>query len=229
MYKGCFVTALILAAGKSSRMNMESNKLLLTIEGKSVLAYTIENFDKNPFVDKIIVASSLENFEEIKKEICNVVKSTPFEIIEGGKNRQESSYLAVKKAEEGIVMIHDGARPFVKREIIDDVIEKTYEFGAACPALKITDSIKKIDGNFILKSIDRDNLVSVQTPQGFMREIILLSHEKAYKEGFFGTDDCSLLENSGYKVFLTEGSYDNIKLTFGEDVKRGERIAKEGL
>ncbi len=229
MYKGCFVTALILAAGKSSRMNMKSNKLLLTIEGKSVLAYTVEIFDKNPLVDEIIVASSTETFEEIEKEINRTIKSTPFKIINGGKNRQESSYLAVKKAKEGIVLIHDGARPFVKKEMIDEVIEKTYEFGAACPALKITDSIKKAEGSFILKSVDRDNLVSVQTPQGFMREIILLSHEKAEKEGFWGTDDCSLLENAGYKVFLTGGSYDNIKLTFGEDVKRGEKIAKERL
>lgn len=227
MYESHYVTALILAAGMGSRMKAGKNKILLDISGKSVLSYTVALFGENPLVDEIIIAASKNELETVRKISLAEAKNKPLKIIEGGRDRQESSYLAVREAEDGILLIHDGARAFTDEKIINDVIRNTEKYGAAAPGIKVTDTVKKALDGMIEKTVDREALFLIQTPQGFMRDKILKGHEKAREENISVTDDTMLLELTGEPVKITEGSVDNIKLTVKEDIYIAQNIIRK--
>lgn len=227
MYQSNYVTALILAAGMGRRMEAGKNKLLLEISGKSVLSYTVELFAENPFVDEIIIAAAKNELEIVKEISLSAAKNSPVKIIEGGNDRQESSYLAVKAAPSGILLIHDGARAFTDEKIINDVIENTEKYGAAAPGITVTDTVKKAVDGMIEKTIDRESLFLIQTPQGFMKDKILKAHEKAREESISVTDDTMLLELTGEPVKITEGMKDNIKITVKEDILLAQNIIKK--
>lgn len=226
MYKNFKVTALILAAGMGQRMGAGKNKLLIEIMGKSVLAYTLESFDKNSYVDEIIIAAAKNETEEIKGIAASADLVKPCRVIAGGKNRQKSSENAVFAADDGIVLIHDGARALITDEIINSVIAGAEEFGAAAPGIGVTDTVKRVQNGIITETLNRDELCLIQTPQGFKTELIKAAHLKAIEDGFAATDDCALMERMGRSVKLTEGSADNIKLTFAKDMVRAEEIIK---
>lgn len=226
MYKNFKITALILAAGMGKRMGAGKNKLLVEIMGKSVLAYTLECFDKNGYVDEIIIAAAENELEEIKHVAASSGLSKAYRVIVGGKNRQESSRIAVFVADDGIVLIHDGARALTGNEIINSVIAAAAQLGAAAPGIGVTDTVKRVNDGIITETINRDELCLIQTPQGFKTELIKEAHLKALEDGFDATDDCALMERMGRSVKLTEGSVDNIKLTFAKDLGRAEEIIK---
>ena len=127
-------------------------------------------------------------------------------------------------------MIHDGVRPFVTESIINSSIGNAVKYGASIAAVKSKDTVKICDENgFVVSTPLRENVYSVQTPQTFKREIIEKSFEKAFESGVFGTDDATLAENAGYRVFITEGSYENIKITTPEDLIIGEKILESRM
>lgn len=226
MYNEYKVSALILAAGMGRRMGVGVNKVLMKISGKSVLAYTVKCFDNNKYVDEILVAAAENETYEIEKTIAEARIKKPCRVIVGGKSRQESSYAAVREAQDGIVLIHDGARAFTENKIIDSVIENAAVYGAAAPGIGVTDTVKKIENGMITETLNRDELCLIQTPQGFKRNIILTAHEKAKRDGFFATDDAMLSEHAKIPVKLTEGSRENIKLTFKKDIFLAKEIIK---
>jgi len=213
------VSAIIVAAGKSTRMG--ENKLLLRFSGKSVLVHTTEAISKTHLFDEIIIVASEENIPLFEKELKNIEAAR---VIKGGSTRGESAYKGICSAKGEYVLIHDGARPLVKEEIIKSTLSACMETGAAAAGVPPKDTIKTISAeNIIEKTVDRSLAVMIQTPQAFLREDIKEAYEKY---GFNETDDCALMEKMGKSIKVVEGSYENIKLTTKEDVFTAREILK---
>ncbi len=222
------VTAIITAAGKGTRMNSSINKQYLKIAGIPVLARTISVFESCSEVDNIILVVNEEDINFCKHEIVKKFNFTKvISLVSGGAERQNSVYkgLCSIRDEKAIVLIHDGARPFVSNKNIVDCIAAAKEFGACGVGVRSKDTIKISDNNgFVQSTPDRSSLWSIQTPQGFMYEVIKTAHDKAVQNDYIGTDDMVLVEKLGLPVKIVEGSYQNIKITTPEDLIMGESL-----
>ncbi len=219
----------IVAAGTGSRMNMGINKQFIKLEDKEIIAYTIEKFYNNDNIEDIVVVVKEEESEFVKEEIVNKYNFKNIKIAYGGKERQDSVYNGLKMLDEkcNIVLIHDGARPFVSEQIINKSIEEAKEHKAIVVGVPVKDTIKVIDNDKnIVDTPNRSVLWAVQTPQTFDYKILINSYEDAFESGFYGTDDAMLVERNGYKVKMIEGSYNNIKITTQEDLNIGSQILK---
>lgn len=224
MSKNC---ALVVAGGKGKRMNSGINKLFLRIKDKPILAYTLEVLQKSKYIDYIVLVVAEDEIAYCKDEIVekyNINKL--FKIVAGGEGRQQSVFNGLKVVEScDIVLIHDGARPFVSDKIIYDGIKYAEIYGASACGVKPKDTIKiKDDLGFSKGTANRNELFCVQTPQCFKLELIKKAHSNAIEKGLSVTDDTMVVEYFGSKVFLYEGSYNNIKITTPEDMFIGERI-----
>lgn len=223
------VCALIAAAGKGSRMNMDINKQYIEIAGKPILARTIQIFEDCSQVDQIILVVNSNDIVYCKQ---NIIDAYDFQkvtaIIAGGNTRQESVFNGLMHLDGccGTVLIHDGARPFVSEESIAESIGIAEEFGSACVAVPVKDTIKIAgEDKLVQETLDRSSLWSIQTPQTFRYEVIMDAHKKALEAGFTGTDDAMLVERLGRPLRLVNGSYYNIKITTEEDLVLAEAIA----
>jgi 2-C-methyl-D-erythritol 4-phosphate cytidylyltransferase len=157
-------------------------------------------------------------------------------IVPGGSERQDSVYNALKTIDDdsSLVLIHDGGRPFATVDIFFDAISQAGGFDGVIAAVRVKDTIKEIEGAartadslaVVRKTLDRDLLYSVQTPQVFPMSVILNAHEKARREKFYATDDAALVERYGGKIGIVEGSYRNIKITTPEDMIIAEALLK---
>ena len=217
----------IVAAGTGSRMNMGINKQFIKLEGKEVIVYTIEKFYNNHNIDDIVVVVKESEAEFFKKEIIEKYNFENIKIAYGGKERQDSVYNGLKLLDEkcDVVLIHDGARPFVSNKTVDTCIEEAKEHKAIVVGVPVKDTIKVIDdSNNIVDTPNRSVLWAVQTPQTFDYNILLNAYEDAFESGFYGTDDAMLVERIGHKVKMVEGSYNNIKITTKEDLNIGSQI-----
>ena len=209
----------IVAAGTGSRMNMGINKQFIKLEGKEIIAYTIEKFYNNSNIEDIVVVVKEDESEFFKKEILDKYNFKNVKIAYGGKERQDSVYNGLKLLDEkcDVVLIHDGARPFVSDKIIDKSIEEAKEHKAIVVGVPVKDTIKVIDNDKnIVDTPNRSVLWAVQTPQTFDYNILIDAYKDAFKNKFYGTDDAMLVERIGYKVKMLEGSgYDVHKLVEG--------------
>lgn len=223
---------IIAAAGSGKRMGGGISKLYRKIGGVPVLVRTLRAFCQHPHIDEIFIVTRAEDLEFCRKEIVeaygiNKVKA----ILSGGKERQDSIYSALLAVGEDIdyVLVQDGARPLVTAEVIDRVLEGLFRHSGAVPAVACKDTVKRRgNGGFAVETPDRSQLFSVQTPQGFHRELLLCAYRQAFAEEFYGTDDAVLVERIGEKVYLVKGDYRNIKITTPEDISMAEAILKEG-
>ena len=219
----------IVAAGTGSRMNMGINKQFIKLEGKEIIAYTIEKFYNNSNIEDIVVVVKEDESEFFKKEILDKYNFKNVKIAYGGKERQDSVYNGLKLLDEkcDVVLIHDGARPFVSDKIIDKSIEEAKEHKAIVVGVPVKDTIKVIDNDKnIVDTPNRSVLWAVQTPQTFDYNILIDAYKDAFKNKFYGTDDAMLVERIGYKVKMLEGSYNNIKITTQEDLNIGSQIVR---
>ena len=231
MYKDYYVSVIIAAAGMSNRMGSKINKQFIAIGGKPILAHTIEKFEKCRYIDEIILVAKEEEIEYCRKEIVKKYKFNKVaNIIRGGKERQDSIYNGILALNEksNIVLTHDGARPFVKIENIEDGIKGTIEHGACVIGVPVKDTIKVVGEN---KTIDntpqRSLLWAAQTPQCFFKDVLVKGYENAIASGFVGTDDSSIVERIGHDVKMIMGSYENIKITTPEDIILAESLIKD--
>lgn len=212
------VTGVILVAGNSTRYGQNRNKNFEIVNGRSILSYSLNAYNQNSYIDDIIIVIRQEDKEEVLKIIESEKISKKIELVIGGNSRQESVNNAIKNTNSDIAIIHDGARPLIKQEFINKLIEKMENFKGATVGVKSKDTIKITDDNGIVESTTkRSNTWIVQTPQCFDRQILLDLHEK-YKNDEV-TDDCMLFEKGGYKVKIIEGDYTNIKVTTYGDIK----------
>ncbi len=220
------ISGIIVAAGSGSRMGYIKNKVFMPLLGRQMLLYTLEAFCINEKIsDIVLVTNDTEYCKKLveENELFKVKK-----IVTGGATRQESVYKGILECEGDYVCIHDGARALVSQEIIDKTIEAALIYGGAAPAVKCKDTLKRIDENgFIAGTVDRDKTVNIQTPQVFLKRDIQKCHKNAINDNLNVTDDCALFEYYGKAVKITEGSYENIKLTTPEDVLLAEKILKE--
>jgi len=219
----------IVAAGSGSRMNMSINKQFIKLNNKEIIAYTIEKFYKHYNIQDIVVVIKKEEVEFFNKEIIEKYKFENIKIAFGGNERQDSVYNGLKSLDSkcDIVLIHDGARPFVSEETVNKSIQEAKNYKAIVVGVPVKDTIKVVnDNNDIVDTPDRSKLWAVQTPQTFDYSILLKSYEDAFKHNFYGTDDAMLVERIGYKVKIIEGSYNNIKITTQEDLNIGTQILK---
>ena len=219
----------IVAAGTGSRMNMGINKQFIKLEGKEIIAYTIEKFYNNSNIEDIVVVVKEDESEFFKKEILDKYNFKNVKIAYGGKERQDSVYNGLKLLDEkcDVVLIHDGARPFVSDKIIDKSIEEAKEHKAIVVGVPVKDTINVIDNDKnIVDTPNRSVLWAVQTPQTFDYNILIDAYKDAFKNKFYGTDDAMLVERIGYKVKMLEGSYNNIKITTQEDLNVGSQILR---
>ena len=221
--------AIIVAAGSGKRFGSETPKQFIEILGKPVLIYTLERFENCPKIDEIILVlseSEIINFSKIIKKY-NLEK--PLKIVSGGETRAESvlnGLSAIDSEKCEIVAVHDGARPLVSIKEISETVESANKTGAACLVGKITDTIKKVSGGKIVKTVDRENLRRALTPQVFKYEILKKAFEQN-KIGEIATDECCLVEKLGYKIATVEGSARNIKITTPEDFEIAEKFLRK--
>ncbi|GLB61408.1 2-C-methyl-D-erythritol 4-phosphate cytidylyltransferase [Cytobacillus sp. NCCP-133] len=216
------------AAGQGKRMGAGKNKLLLKIGEMPVFIHTIKVFENDPDCTGIILAINSQDEQEMSVLLKehNITKVDA--MVEGGKERQHSVYNAAKTiAGDGVVLVHDAARPFVGQELIRPLVKTAEEKGSAVLAVPLKDTVKKADGNLVAETLERSGLWAVQTPQAFRISVLLEAHRRALEEKYLGTDDASLVERLGKEVVIVEGNYDNIKLTTPEDLYFAEAIIKK--
>lgn len=212
------VTGIILTAGNSTRFKKNRNKNFEVINGKPVIEYSIEVFENSEYIDDIIIAVREKDKDIVESILKNRKNKKHINLINGGQTRQESVYNSIKQTNSDIVIIHDGARPILKDDYIDKCLIGINNADGVSIAVKSKDTIKITNSEgVVIETTKRDNTWNIQTPQCFIREILLDAHEK-YEKALNITDDCMLLEKAKKKVKLVEGNYTNIKITTQNDV-----------
>ena len=222
------VSAIVLAGGRGKRMGSVQSKQYIDLKGRPILYYTLNRFINNNNIDKVILVIPEDELEYCQREVLDKYNLIVDSIALGGKERQDSVYNGLKKAEgSDIVLIHDGARPFVSKKIIDDGIRYAEIYGAAAPGVMPKDTIKvKNTEGFSVETPERSRLVAVQTPQIFNYDMILKCHEKVKENKLEVTDDTMVAELFGNDVYLYEGEYTNIKITTPEDLILAQYLVK---
>lgn len=219
-----FCTAIVPAAGNSSRMGGE-DKMFAPLCGVPVLARTLTVLDQAVLVDEIVVAAQPEKLEEVAALVSSAGIRKPVRVVEGGASRAESVLLAALEANEDVeyLAVHDGARPLVLPEQVDDLIRLGQRTYAVAPAVPVTDTVKVADlSGLVLSTPDRSTLFAVQTPQVFQANLLKAALQSAIAAEAPLTDDCSAVERLGKEVYLTPGWRENIKITTPEDLSVAE-------
>ncbi|MED3601878.1 2-C-methyl-D-erythritol 4-phosphate cytidylyltransferase [Bacillus subtilis] len=214
------------AAGQGKRMKAGRNKLFIELKGDPVIIHTLRVFESHRQCDKIILVINEQEREHFQHLLSDYPFQTSIELVAGGEERQHSVYKGLKAVkQEKIVLVHDGARPFIKHEQIDELIAEAEQTGAAILAVPVKDTIKRVQDLQVSETIERSSLWAVQTPQAFRLSLLMKAHAEAERKGFLGTDDASLVEQmEGGSVRVVEGSYTNIKLTTPDDLTSAEAI-----
>nr|WP_300278717.1 2-C-methyl-D-erythritol 4-phosphate cytidylyltransferase [Peptacetobacter sp.] len=222
-------TVMIVAAGSGKRMNAGMNKQFIKIDNKEIIAHTIERFYNSSMINEIILCIKKEEEEFVRKNILEKYHFENIIISYGGKERQDTINNGLDKVSPNcdILLIHDGARPFITDEIIENAINETKKLKATVVGVMVKDTIKIVDGNEIKDTPNRANLWAAQTPQSFEFNLIKDAYKKAYEDGFYGTDDAMIVERAGHKVYMIDGSYNNIKITSPEDLAIAEIISRK--
>lgn len=210
-----FCTAIVAAAGSSTRMGGEVNKLLLPLEGVPVLARTLTALDLASRVDAIVIAAREEDILPFS-ELCRTYGiRKPVKVVRGGDSREESVLRAALEADSRteLLAVQDGARPLVTPALIDAVAEKAARCNAAAPAIPVKDTIKVVADGTVRETLDRSTLRAIQTPQIFEADLLKAALQSALEAGAELTDDCSAVERLGKVVYLVEGDEANLKIT----------------
>jgi len=210
-----FCTAIVAAAGSSTRMGGEVNKLLLPLEGVPVLARTLTALDLASRVDAIVIAAREEDILPFS-ELCRTYGiRKPVKVVRGGDRREESVLRAALEADPRteLLAVQDGARPLVTPALIDAVAEKAARCNAAAPAVPVKDTIKVAADGTVRETLDRSTLRAIQTPQIFEADLLKAALQSALEADAELTDDCSAVERLGKVVYLVEGDEANLKIT----------------
>jgi len=226
--KPTFCSAIIAAAGFSSRMGGD-DKLLLDINGKPVLVHALAAFQNSGSINEIIIVSTPDKFEHIGMLCRHYGIDKAIRIMAGGRTRAESvlnGILAVSKGAQ-VIAIHDGARPCVDDGVIARAISAVSKHHAVAPAVPVSSTLKRAENRTVVETVDRNDLFEIQTPQVFTVDIIKAALQSAVDRSVDITDDCMAVELMGIPVYLSEGSRSNIKVTTSEDIVFAEVILRK--
>lgn len=220
-----YCSALVPAAGASSRMGGQ-DKMFSYISGYPVLALTLQALDRCALIDEIVIATRQESILKISDLCRDYGIRKPVQIVEGGDTRAQSVLNAALHADQraAFFAVHDGARPLVRPAEMETVIRRAYQTSAAAPATPVKDTIKIAYDGVVEQTPDRGSLYAVQTPQVFDASLLKGALQSAIEHNVEITDDCSAVERLGKKVYLVEGSYENIKITTPIDLALAEKI-----
>jgi 2-C-methyl-D-erythritol 4-phosphate cytidylyltransferase len=226
------VFALIPAAGMGRRMNAGFNKQYILLAGIPIVARTIDVFQRHPLVDHIVLVTPEAEIPFCRREVVEAHALHKVRaIVAGGSERQHSVLNGLRAlpspADDDIVVIHDGVRPFVDADMIRCTIDMARLHDGALVAVPAKDTIKVVQGGTVRETPPRETLWLAQTPQTFRYGVIRRAHEQAASDGHLGTDDASLVERAGGQVVVVMGDYRNIKITTPEDMLLGEAFLKE--
>ncbi|MBW4084687.1 2-C-methyl-D-erythritol 4-phosphate cytidylyltransferase [Paenibacillus sp. S150] len=217
------VGAVIVAAGRGTRMGTAESKQYLLLQGKPIIVHTLEVFQRHHLISEIVLVTGEEDVERCREWIRTYKLDKVASVVAGGLERQHSVHLGLRNLKTAWAMVHDGVRPFVQEKEITACYEQAREIGASVLAVPVKDTIKQVDREGkVVSTPDRRSLWAIQTPQTFRLSELLAAYQSAELDGFLGTDDSSLAERCGIPVAVVEGSYANIKITTPEDLDFAE-------
>lgn len=217
---------IIAAGGTGERMGQGRPKAETVILGKSLFFYSLAAFEDCVHVSRVVVVMHKDSLASWSAEkLGSMGFKKVIAVIEGGKTRQESVAKGLEFApDEGVVVIHDGARPLVTPEMVEAVCNIPEGAQGVITAVEVTDTIKELREGEIVRTLDRSNLSCAQTPQAFLVRALREGQQQALSEGFLGTDDASLIERIGGRILTVPGSRENLKVTFKEDIDVAEAL-----
>ena len=206
------------AAGTGSRFGSDTPKQFLSFEGKPLYLHALEPFSSFFEVAVIVLPQGWEKKVETQVQSLSYRERLILEI--GGPQRQDSVYQGLNRLGEEIemVLVHDAARPFTSTELISSVIEQTRQHEACVPVLPVADTLKEVSDGRVVRTLDREGLNLVQTPQGFEINLLKRAFQQATQDGFYGTDEATLVERLGSPVHVVAGESSNLKVTCKEDL-----------
>jgi 2-C-methyl-D-erythritol 4-phosphate cytidylyltransferase len=226
-------TAIIVAAGQGHRIGGSTPKIFLPLCGRPMLLRTLDRFFSARAISNVVVVVAADQVgrAESMLQADAALRNRPWALQIGGATRQESVRQGLERTGDGadVVAIHDGARPFVSPALIDRSVVAARDQGAAVVGLPVRDTIKIVARDRSIETTPpRDSLWEVQTPQAFLRELIVEAHEWAKREGIAATDDAMLVEKIGQRVFVLDGERTNIKITLSDDLWLAENLIRQG-
>lgn len=221
---------IIPAAGQGKRMKAGKNKQWIILDDKPLIAHTLTVFQQDPNCEAIILVINEKEKQDFQALIEDFSFTKVTRLVHGGAERQHSVFNGLKTLTDAsphdVILVHDGARPFVTHDLIKRVAEKAAATGAAVLAVPIKDTLKRTDGSVIIETVDRTGLWAAQTPQAFHYQLLYDANLYAEKHNLAATDDASLVEIFGHPVSLVVSDATNIKLTTPEDLMFADLILK---
>lgn len=219
------VGVVIAAAGQGKRMRTGFNKQFIQLGDRPIIVHTLQVFERIKAIDQIVVVTGSQDVAKCR-DLCRsygIRKVT--HIVKGGETRQDSVRIGLNVLTSEWVLVHDGARPFVSKAMIEVLLESVYKHGAAVLGVPVKDTVKRVDSEGVIEETpDRQSMWAVQTPQAFRLSELKKAHETALRERFAATDDAMLMEYMEVQVRMVRGDYYNLKITTPEDLWFAEAI-----
>lgn len=228
------VTAIIVAAGAGRRIGGPSTKTYLPVAGRPLILRTLDRIFATSAISDVVLVVAAADIDLCRHLLsCDAfLKERAYDLQAGGTTRQESVRCGLAKlaAATDVVMIHDGARPFVSSALIDRCIEAAVVHGAAVVGLPVRDTMKRVGADgYVQRTMERAGLWEIQTPQIFRRDLIVAAHDWAVRQGIEANDDAMVVESMGKPVFVVEGERNNFKITVPEDLQLAEAMIRAGV
>lgn len=225
---------LILSGGSGIRMNSNTSKCLFPINGKELILYCLETFSNSSDIDSIVLVTNEKDMDSMKDLVFKSKLNKVIAVIKGSTSREESMYEGIKYINsistsiDDIVLIHDGDRPLVSKQIIKNNIDECLKTKACVTAIKVTNSLVKVNDNKIVSSINREEIYSCQTPQTFNLSILNRAIDTTINNLSEFTDEAGLLASIGMNPSIVEGNPNNIKITYPSDLDIFKSILERG-
>jgi len=222
------VSAIIVAAGSGTRLGSPLPKAFVPVAGRVMLAYTLRTLGAVSSISEVVLTVPAGLEQAARMIVTETGLELPVKITHGGKERQDSVRIALAliSAEAELVVIHDAARPFASAALFQRCIERAQAIGASIAAIPVADTLKRVElGARISGTLARTGLWQAQTPQAFIRKLLIRAHEEALRRQIVATDDADLVERLGHAVEIVEGSPTNLKITTADDLTLAEALA----
>ena len=219
---------IIPAGGKGSRSGFSKPKQFIKVKGKELIVFSLETFQRNRLIDEIIISADKSFFPLLKNLKLKYRLSKIKQIVEGGKERQDSVYNALSSVSadpDDLIIVHDAARPLLPQEVLKEAVRTAELKGNSVVCVHGSNTLIR-GRKYVNEYISRENVLYVQTPQIFRYRDLMRAMKKAYNENFYGTDESMLVKRIGRKVNITEGSNFNFKVTTKEDFKLFESLVR---